>query len=427
MRVCLVARRFWPLVGSLANQAFDLAAELARQGVDVTVVTPRVYVHWPREAQFDGFRVVRLPQPRGRLWTQWRYASALSSWLKENRQRFDLAYVLGLRYDAQATLSAADRVGLPVVLRAAGSGPRGDLDWQARASGGGRVRKACQMARWIVAPTLTALRELQAAGFADAALHRIDDGIQLPTLEHRPFQAQCRGALAHALGDLHLPARARLVVVGDRLKRTHGTQQLLSCWHRVLALQPDAALWIIGDGPERDTLLTQVRQLGLTGRVAIAGPVDTMDEALLAADLVCVPNLAGGPSRLILEAMSLGQPIAAQQTPANEDWLAHDHNAWLLPLDDPISWAMDIAGLLGDPARLRRLGQTARQDCAERFAIEPHTRRLTALFDDVLRGCVNGRCRSLQEFGPKERVSQLPTAAAPDSEDRARLTDRPPA
>ncbi|NQT14745.1 MAG: hypothetical protein HQ582_18465, partial [Planctomycetes bacterium] len=59
LRLVLVARRFWPLMGRAGKAMAYLAAELASRNVEVTVLTARWNPQWPARIVCGGVPVVR--------------------------------------------------------------------------------------------------------------------------------------------------------------------------------------------------------------------------------------------------------------------------------------------------------------------------------------------------------------------------------
>ena len=117
LRLVLVTRRFWPMVGGAERAVAELAAELANRAVPVTLLTARWQPSWPAEINYRGVPVVRLPNPRLRAWGTFRYMQALGRWLRRHRDEYDLVYVSMLKHDAYAALAAVGG-DAPVVLRA---------------------------------------------------------------------------------------------------------------------------------------------------------------------------------------------------------------------------------------------------------------------------------------------------------------------
>lgn len=68
---------------------------------------------------------------------------------------------------------------------------------------------------------------------------------------------------------------------------------------------------IVGDGPERAGLEKAARQLGLQDRVHFLGHRDDLPKILPAFDVFCLPSLAEGLPRSVLEAQSCDVPVVA--------------------------------------------------------------------------------------------------------------------
>jgi glycosyltransferase involved in cell wall biosynthesis len=81
----------------------------------------------------------------------------------------------------------------------------------------------------------------------------------------------------------------------------------------------------------------------------------------------------------LFEYLAAGKTILGTALPSIKEVLTHDHNAWLVPPDDPAALAAGMAALLSQPDLAKRLGQQAKQD-APRYTWPARARRiLTAL------------------------------------------------
>ena len=77
LRLALVTRRFWPLVGGAEMVMANLAEELTRQGHQVQIVTAQWHPNWPKQISHRGIPVIRLPNPSLRGWGTVCYMMAL--------------------------------------------------------------------------------------------------------------------------------------------------------------------------------------------------------------------------------------------------------------------------------------------------------------------------------------------------------------
>jgi glycosyltransferase involved in cell wall biosynthesis len=382
-RLVLVTRRFWPLVGGAEVVMARLAAALKQRGAAVTLLTARWRPDWPETIEHHGVRVVRLAQPATRIWGTLRYMQAVARWVRRHAQTLDLAYVSMLKHDAYAVLGAAGR-RLPVVLRAEGAGVTGDCFWQVEARCGRRIRRRCQQAAALVAPSRAIEDELIAAGYPRDRIHFIPNGVPLfasvtPTARHA-----ARAALGQVQRALELPRGAPLAVYTGRLHEGKGLAHLVAAWPLVLQRHPQARLWLVGEGPSATALAEQIRALGVEGRVVLAGSFDDVEEVLQAADLFVLPSLEEGMSLALLEAMSLGLPLVATDIAANRALVADGVHGRLVPAGQPAKLAEAVIEAFCDASRAARWGEQARQRVAAEFALDHMVDRHLELFERLL-------------------------------------------
>lgn len=321
MRVVLISRRFWPLVGGAEKTIAELANGLRRRGAEPTVLTAKWASDWPTRAYYYGTPVVRLANPRGVGWGTYRYMAGLSRWLRENRDRIDAVCVSKLRFDAYATVGALRRTEIPVVVRAEGAGSAGDCEWHRRSRFGSRFRRRCQRADAVVAPNEAIARELHESGFAKERIVRIADGVTPGNIGAGGKQMDARLALASVNSDLQVPIDAPLAVYVGPLSKYKGLARLVKAWRPVVNRWPPARLWLIGDGPYRDKLCRQVVDLDLKHSVVMPGTFGDVDGVLKAANVVVHASNEPGIPRALLEAIAAGLPVVTTETP---DLRRHD-------------------------------------------------------------------------------------------------------
>ncbi len=382
-RVVLVTRRFWPLVGGAEIMAARLAGALHARGAATTILTARWQADWPAEIDRHGVRVIRLPNPATRVWGTWRYMQAVGRWLRQHRSAFDLAYVSMLKHDAYAAIAAA-RGSFPVVVRAEGAGLTGDCHWQLEATCGLRIKRRCQRADALVAPSPAIERELIVAGYSRQRIHYIPNGVVMPEPRDAANRAEARADLAEADPSLAIGNDAPLAVYTGRLHAMKGLDDLIRAWPRVLKELPSARLWLVGDGPHRAELNDLIGRLGLWGFVYLAGPFDDVEEFLRAADLFALPSLEEGMSLAVLEAMAMGLPVIASAIPANEVIVADGVTGRLAPPRDADRLAALIVELFRDRRQAERLGKEARRQVSEKYSLENMVESHLRLFEGLL-------------------------------------------
>ena len=383
MRLVLITRRYWPLVGGAEKVMARLAREFTRRGHTVTVLTAAWSSDWPLYLVHRGVPVVRLRQSPWRWRGTWEYMRGVGRWLREHRKEYDAVLVSMLKHSAYVAVGEGRRWGIPVVLRAEGGGETGDCRFHETARFGMRLRRRCQDAAAIVAPADSVADELLMAGFAREKIISIANGVPIP--ERLPMREAARQALAGIHDDLRLEKNAPLVVYTGRLDRAKGLGELLRAWPRVVARHPHAALWLVGEGPFRDELFQQIQDAELLESVRLPGTFDNVTEILAAADLFVLPSYAEGLSLSLLEAMAHGVPVVASDVPGNRQVISSPEEGLLVPPRDVDTLAHAMLEVL-DAERAESLGHAGRRRVAAAFSLDRMADEHLALLERVAAG-----------------------------------------
>lgn len=132
--------------------------------------------------------------------------------------------------------------------------------------------------------------------------------------------------------------------------------RLLKAWRLVVDQRPQARLAIVGDGPERDRLAAQARDLNITASVIFAGVVDNVPEWLSRAKIFAnLANQEGVPMAMI-EAMIAGVVPVVTDVGGVPSVVKDGENGFLVANPaDPARVAERILRLLDDPALYTKL------------------------------------------------------------------------
>lgn len=384
MRVVLVTRRFWPLVGESQTLLSHLSAEFLQHGVQPTIVTAQWNRDWPTELSYREVPLVRLSHPGRGVWGRTRYLRTLSRWLADRQRDIDLVCVSGLKREAYTVLGVAKRSSTPVVLRSTEVAARGDCYWQNSARGGAKIRRRCQTADAIIASNQTTESELLESGYTRSQVHRIAEGVSLPAMPNAEARVAARLALTDAHQVLAVAEHSPLVVYAGPLHADKGLQDLLAAWPSITKRWPNARLWLIGQGPQLDDLWDTIKHRDMAHQVILTGSFDHMDDVLQAADLFVMPSHSEGMSVSLLEAMATGLRIVATDVPGNRELIVHPHHGLLVPPHDVTSMSQAMIRLLDDPSQAVGMGKAARLRVAEHFSLTRMASSYVQLFQRLL-------------------------------------------
>ena len=176
------------------------------------------------------------------------------------------------------------------------------------------------------------------------------------------------------------PAVPHTVLTVARLDPQKGLHDLVAA----AALVPEARVMVVGEGPERPALETEIARLGLGDRVHLLGFRSDVPDLLAASDLFVLPSLFEGLPLSILEAMAAGKPVVATAIGGNDEAVVDGATGLLVPPGDPQALADAIRALLRDPERRRRLGEAGRRRAEAEFSATAMVRRVAAVYDELL-------------------------------------------
>jgi glycosyltransferase involved in cell wall biosynthesis len=113
---------------------------------------------------------------------------------------------------------------------------------------------------------------------------------------------------AAAAAPLRRPGPGRRLVAAGRLTAQKGFDRLIELVPRLAA---DDRLAILGEGPDRESLLAQASRLGVGGRVELPGFVAEPWRHFAGADGFLLPSRWEGMPNAALEALACGAPVVA--------------------------------------------------------------------------------------------------------------------
>lgn len=129
------------------------------------------------------------------------------------------------------------------------------------------------------------------------------------------------------------------------------------------AMPARTRLLLVGDGPARDDVVARAAQRGVSDRVTVTGAVsrEAIPDHVRAMDICVQPAATSYASPLkLFEYMAAGRAIVAPDQPNLREVLTHDRDAVLFPPGDTAAMTAAIVALARDAERRRQLGASAR-------------------------------------------------------------------
>ena len=365
MRVVLVSEVFPPRAGGAGWSSRALALGLRAAGHDVSVITTS-----PGPSEMDGLSVRRLDAP-GRKRFAW--PRAFDRALGETgfdvvHAQHSLAALGALRRGREGRVSVTVRDHWPVCF------------WSTRLSRGtlcpgcgilpmtrcvdGHVRAVAPISwgavpymRWDLETKRAALRRAGATLAVSEAIASELRAAGIPRVEVLPNIVDAEEARAVAREAPSFPLPKRFLLFVGKLETNKGAHLLVPA---VAAARTGLPIVVLGEGSFHHELKLEAARHGVELLVRGWAHRDDVLRILARATALVFPSLWPEPlSRVLLEAIALGTPIAAMDTGGTCEILADGRSG--LVVKDAAGLTEAVARLAADVSLRERLGEGARE------------------------------------------------------------------
>ncbi len=180
------------------------------------------------------------------------------------------------------------------------------------------------------------------------------------------------------------------VVVGKiaRLFDLKGHDDLITAAANLKELHPNLRYLLVGDGTLRSKLEQRIADLGLSDRFVFTGlvPPEDVPRYLGAMDLLVHCSLREGLARALPQALISGIPAISYDIDGAREVVLTDRTGVLVPAQNISRLTTAISRLAADAKLRQEFGEQGRGLFAEQFCHHTMTRKLRALYQQVLAG-----------------------------------------
>ena len=180
------------------------------------------------------------------------------------------------------------------------------------------------------------------------------------------------------------PERRLLLAVG-RLSEQKGFDYLLKAFSGLVAIYQDWDLVILGEGPLRESLESQIQTYGLEKRVYLPGRAGNVGDWYQRADLFVMSSRYEGFPMTLVEAMAYGCAVVSYDCDTGPRDIIREGVDGLLvgPVGDVSALASVLDQLMRDDGARERMGQMA-IEIKTRYSLESILTMWNNLFADIL-------------------------------------------
>lgn len=171
-----------------------------------------------------------------------------------------------------------------------------------------------------------------------------------------------------------------IVCFVGRLAVVKNVPFLLSALDEICALHPHVKLLVVGDGPEKNSLMNTVNVRKLMDNVFFLGARNDVRDILSICDLFVLPSLSEGISISLLEAMSMKVPVIATNIGGNAEVIENNETGILVELNNVIALKNAIKLFMNSQEKRRQFSEKAYKRIHLNFNIDKNIEAFLAMY-----------------------------------------------
>jgi glycosyltransferase involved in cell wall biosynthesis len=175
-------------------------------------------------------------------------------------------------------------------------------------------------------------------------------------------------------------------VVGwiGRMTAIKRVPDVLTSFKRLLDLGVDATLCLVGDGPDREDVERQAKELGIARHIISVGYQRDVSPYYALFDALLLPSANEGTPVVAIEALAAQRPVVATRVGGVPDVVTEGEDGFLLEVGDIDGIANALATLARDPELRSRMGKSGRERVLPRYRVERLVDDVDALYRELL-------------------------------------------
>lgn len=174
-----------------------------------------------------------------------------------------------------------------------------------------------------------------------------------------------------------------LLLTVSRLGPEKNIPFLLKAFQKVNETRKDTCFMVVGDGPEKENLEKESKELGLTKKIIFTGRIPNQKISLYytASDIFLFSSLSETQGVIFVEAMASGIPTVAIKASGVKDIITSGETGILT--DDNIDvFSQTTLKLISDEKLRKKMSEKAKEE-AQNFSVENSTEKLLSLYKKI--------------------------------------------
>jgi glycosyltransferase involved in cell wall biosynthesis len=174
-----------------------------------------------------------------------------------------------------------------------------------------------------------------------------------------------------------------LVTYVARLEKGKNHDCLVKAWSKVIKINTNAHLCLIGDGILKEQLINQSVGLNLDKNITFFGTLNNVPEFLSITDIAVFPSQFEGFPISLIEKMAMGLPVVTSDIDVFKEVIVNNQNGLICSVNDPDGYAKKIIKLINDENLRIKIGKSA-QETAVKYDIERITNETLSFYEEAL-------------------------------------------
>jgi len=178
----------------------------------------------------------------------------------------------------------------------------------------------------------------------------------------------------------------RIIIMTRAFNHLYGIHYFLMALPKIINVEPETRILLVGSGPLEDELKDMVNSLDLNESVHFTGHIsyDQLAYYLNSAEIYVSTSKSDGTSMSLLEAMACQLPVVVSDVPANCEWVKDGVNGYLVPRGKVNPISEKVLALLNDRALAEKMGKKNVNIVNERADLEKNYQKFDSIYDQIV-------------------------------------------
>lgn len=179
-----------------------------------------------------------------------------------------------------------------------------------------------------------------------------------------------------------LPLQRPAITTVAGMYSRKGIAELITAFNKIAPEFPNAHLYLVGDGPDRNIFAAMVENSPYSDRIHFEGFQPEPQRYMLATDIFVLASHCESFGLVLTEAREAGCAIVASDVDGIPETLDHRQAGLLVPPQDSTTLATALVQLLKDPVQLHRWKCRAKENL-ERFNVARVNQETLAVYSEL--------------------------------------------